>query len=159
MVIKLNSDGIPEGNPITDANFRAMFADQRIGTALTPAITEPLGYGMYSKTSQPILLENQRYKKVTEAAPIKNSLTGYWVQEWEIVDQTADEMIATDNKQKDKIRVQRTAKLMQCDWTDLPNTPLSTEKKTEWINYRQSLRDITSQQGFPWDVAWPTIPY
>ena len=33
--------------------------------------------------------------------------------------------------------------LAECDWTDLPNAPLTETKKTEWKSYRTKLRDIT----------------
>jgi hypothetical protein len=38
-------------------------------------------------------------------------------------------------------------------WADL-----TEDKKTEWINYRQALLDITSQPEFPIRVTWPTQP-
>ena len=28
----------------------------------------------------------------------------------------------------------------------------------EWASYRQALRDITAQEGFPYSVIWPTKP-
>ena len=42
------------------------------------------------------------------------------------------------------------------DWTQLPDVPLSDEKKAEWVSYRQALRDITTQpEG---SVSWPVEP-
>ena len=47
-----------------------------------------------------------------------------------------------------------------CDWTQGSDSPLSNDKKTEWANYRTSLRDITNTyksinaNGF----SWPTEP-
>lgn len=35
---------------------------------------------------------------------------------------------------------------------------LTEEQKTEWVTYRQALRDITEQEGYPWDIQWPTKP-
>lgn len=46
--------------------------------------------------------------------------------------------------------------LSESDWTQLPDVPLSTKEK--WKIYRQELRDITSQEGFPESVNWPTKP-
>jgi len=34
--------------------------------------------------------------------------------------------------------------LVKCDWTDLPNAPLTDEKKLEWQTYREDLRNITN---------------
>ena len=41
------------------------------------------------------------------------------------------------------LRVERNFLLADSDWTDLPNSPLTDEKKSEWQTYRTNLRDIT----------------
>jgi hypothetical protein len=46
--------------------------------------------------------------------------------------------------------------LQQSDWTQLPDVPLET--KQAWATYRQALRDITTQEGYPFNVIWPTPP-
>lgn len=43
----------------------------------------------------------------------------------------------------ESIRRKRNSLLTQSDWTQMPDSPLSEEKKTEWAVYRQQLRDIT----------------
>ena len=42
------------------------------------------------------------------------------------------------------IRKKRDARLQASDWTQLPDAPLTAEKKAEWATYRQELRDITT---------------
>lgn len=42
------------------------------------------------------------------------------------------------------LRAKRNKLLSNCDWTDLPNAPLTEEKKIKWQNYRQQLRDLTN---------------
>jgi hypothetical protein len=56
------------------------------------------------------------------------------------------------------IRNKRTALLKESDWTQYPDSPLNVEQKQEWAIYRQALRDITSQSGFPTDVQFPDAP-
>ena len=51
---------------------------------------------------------------------------------------------------------ERKAKLVASDWTQLPDVPIST--KTAWAAYRQELRDITTQAGYPTEITWPTPP-
>lgn len=46
--------------------------------------------------------------------------------------------------------------LESSDWTQLPDVPIST--KNSWASYRQALRDITDQGGFPDNIDWPTPP-
>ena len=57
-----------------------------------------------------------------------------------------------------EILKQRSIVLSATDWTQVPDSPLSAEKKLAWAEYRQAWRDITSQPGFPDDVAIPTPP-
>lgn len=56
------------------------------------------------------------------------------------------------------IRLKRRPLLRQSDWTQGPDAPLTVEQKTAWAIYRQALRDITAQPGFPLNVIWPTEP-
>ena len=53
---------------------------------------------------------------------------------------------------------QRDKLLYASDWTQIPNNPLTAEQQTAWATYRQELRDITAQSGYPFNVIWPTPP-
>lgn len=57
-----------------------------------------------------------------------------------------------------QVRESRAFALSQCDWTQMPDAPLSAEQKQAWLEYRQVLRDLPLQDGFPWDVQWPVKP-
>lgn len=48
--------------------------------------------------------------------------------------------------------------LYESDWTVMPDSPLSEAKLTEWKAYRQALRDIPQQPGFPDNIQWPEVP-
>lgn len=48
--------------------------------------------------------------------------------------------------------------LAASDWTQMPDSPLSASAKAQWATYRQSLRDVPEQSGFPDDITWPTEP-
>jgi len=60
--------------------------------------------------------------------------------------------------QENFINITRNKLLQQSDWTQLPNNPLTLAKQEEWAVYRQQLRDITQQSGYPFNVIWPTQP-
>lgn len=60
-----------------------------------------------------------------------------------------------DAEQGAAVRATRNKMLADCDWTQLADSPAD---KTVWATYRQALRDITSQSGFPWSVTWPDQP-
>ena len=60
-----------------------------------------------------------------------------------------------DAEQAASVRCDRTERLKDCDWTQIAD---STADKTAWATYRQALRDITGQAGFPWTITWPDAP-
>jgi len=60
-----------------------------------------------------------------------------------------------DAEQAKSVRASRTQLLKDCDWTQIAD---STADKTAWATYRQALRDITGQAGFPWTITWPDAP-
>jgi len=62
----------------------------------------------------------------------------------EVVDNSADIEATNSNAQKEiTVSQYRNVLLYGCDWTQLPDSPLSDSKKKEWATYRQELRDIT----------------
>ncbi len=60
-----------------------------------------------------------------------------------------------DAEQAKSAREDRTKRLAASDWTQITD---STADKTAWATYRQALRDITGQAGFPWTMTWPESP-
>jgi virulence-associated protein VagC len=57
-----------------------------------------------------------------------------------------------------EVRAQRDALLAACDWTQMPDSPLSEEEKVAYQTYRQALRDVPQQKGFPETINWPEEP-
>ncbi len=72
---------------------------------------------------------------------------------------TADDIAAykamKDAEQAKAVRSSRVEKLKDSDWTQVADAPVD---KAAWATYRQELRDISAQTGFPWAVEWPTQP-
>lgn len=60
-----------------------------------------------------------------------------------------------DKEQAKSVRQTRNDKLKECDWTQIAD---STADKAAWATYRQALRDVTTQAGFPWTITWPDAP-
>lgn len=59
------------------------------------------------------------------------------------------------------LRDMRDDLLQESDWTQMPDSPLSDAKKTEWATYRQALRDLPSSytnSDTIADIVWPTQP-
>ena len=55
----------------------------------------------------------------------------------------------------EQVRAERDALLAACDWTQVADAPVD---QAAWAVYRQALRDVTAQAGFPDAVVWPTKP-
>lgn len=74
------------------------------------------------------------------------------VTAWNAWTATADTLLTQE------VRQERDARLTACDWTQMPDSPLDADAKTAWQVYRQALRDVPEQEGFPCDVTWPAEP-
>jgi len=59
-----------------------------------------------------------------------------------------------------EMREYRDTLLLQSDWVELPSaaTRESAESLAAWAIYRQALRDVPAQEGFPTNIVWPTKP-
>jgi len=94
-------------------------------------------------------------KDVLEVTP---TLSGsVYVQTYQISD--ADETTLNTRKEIkwSEIRESRDILLSDSDWTQFQDSPITGSKLTEWQTYRQSLRDITTQEN-PYNITWPTKP-
>jgi len=58
-------------------------------------------------------------------------------------------------READEARTQRDALLSQSDWTQVPDAPVD---QAAWAAYRQALRDLPQQAGFPTEITWPQEP-
>jgi hypothetical protein len=83
------------------------------------------------------LVEGRKYKQV-----------------WTVVE-VAEEIVPTNI-----VRTVRNERLSRSDWTQASDHPtqLSSDSKSLWATYRQALRDVPTQAGFPDTVTWPTEP-
>jgi hypothetical protein len=57
--------------------------------------------------------------------------------------------------QSANVRKRRNKLLSASDWTQVADAPVD---QAAWAAYRQALRDIPQQEGFPATVVWPTQP-
>jgi hypothetical protein len=72
-----------------------------------------------------------------------------------VVPMPQEQIDALAAEQAAQVRAERNEKLAASDWTQLAD---STADKAAWAEYRQALRDITGQEGFPWSIEWPVQP-
>lgn len=79
---------------------------------------------------------------------------GVWTLGWTVTDKTSEEVVEYDANEKMRIRLERDVLLSETDWWVLPDRTATQAQ----LDYRQALRDITDQAGFPHDITWPVKP-
>ena len=151
MLIRIEN-GSPTGHPVDDYNFRTLFPSVSFPRYLTPADVEPFEFGLYEFSQIPN--DPERYEKLVEGTPTQAE-NGIYYQKWLKVAMTDEERAAADAAQSRDIRLQRNGRLIESDWTQIADSGVDA---TTWHAYRQSLRDLPSQPGFPWEVSWPEPP-
>lgn len=91
-------------------------------------------------------------EKLVSCAPY---IDGDWAYTVQVEPLTQDDIDARNQAQAAKVRADRNRRLADCDWTQLSDAPVDP---LPWQTYRQALRDVTEQDGFPSAVIWPEAP-
>ena len=81
-----------------------------------------------------------------------------WVMTWEVTQATPEEIAERTANKATEVRYDRNRRLADCDWTQLIDSPLDADAKVAWQLYRETLRMVPEQTGFPWNVEWPPVP-
>ena len=120
----------------------------------TNDILNPFGYAELKDDGvRPSVTRYQRFKLGTP-----ENRKGEWYKTFIIEDMSPSEIESMDQQKKTEVLSSRNQLLVASDWTQLPDVALTDEKKLEWAEYRQKLRDITTQDEYPWKVNWPYSP-
>ena len=105
-------------------------------------------------TTQPAPSFNARTQKVVyDQMPTYTN--GAWVLACSVVSLNAEELAQKSHEEAESVRADRNRRLTESDWSQLPDAPVD---QAAWAAYRQMLRDIPTQPGFPFDVNWPIQP-
>jgi hypothetical protein len=113
------------------------------------------GFGVFS-VEETLAPEPTLTKKVVELDPIY--IDGQWKQQWELVDKTQQEIYVEKKQKEYEVRKERDRLLSESDWVVISSLEKGKTIPQDWIDYRQDLRDIPTQKGFPYDVIWPVKP-
>lgn len=93
--------------------------------------------------------------EVVELVADPEMVDGTWQTVYTTRNMTSEEAERTTTEKTQSVIADRNYMLSQSDWTQLPDAQVD---KAAWGAYRQALRDVTSQPGFPWVVTWPVKP-
>lgn len=156
------------GNVVTEQEFRAMFPNTGFPVQLTEAIINDFGGDVvlegpqasggtvyqYSQRQGVEQIDGKWFTKYVLGPLFED----YTKEDGTVI--TAAEAEAAykamkDEEQAKAVRQQRGEKLKETDWTQVADAPVD---KALWAAYRQALRDVTTQEGFPWTVIWPKEP-
>ena len=138
------------GAVVYESEFRALHPNTSLPQQLSEATINDLGADVVLEGPQ---AQPTRYQ-VAFADGVEQT-NGKWYTKYSVADMDAEAIAATDATQAKNIRATRATKLAECDWTQVEDSPVD---KAAWATYRQALRDITTQSGFPWTVTWPDAP-
>ena len=134
------------------------------------------GEGVYEALGVDVVFETPRptptaaYKQIVRDGTEQNS-KDQWVQKWKeqdmFADTTDDDGVETTKAEHEAayqarldadaaaaVRSRRDELLAEKDWMGLSDVTMSSD----WATYRQALRDVPSQSGFPHDITWPEKP-
>lgn len=138
------------GAVMTESEFRSLHPN----TSFPPILTAEL---LNSFDADPVLNgptpQAGRYQVVVRDGV--EDINGQWFTRFVLRDMDAEAIAALDSNQAASIRSERNRRLADSDWTQVADAPVD---QAAWADYRQALRDVTAQAGFPWGVPWPNEP-
>lgn len=151
--VKLNKNNEIEFYPYTLTDLRK----DNPGISFPDKLDESLysAFNVYPVLpgEQPELNYDEHLERTVEKKT-NNKGEEYWVECWKAVKVNKDTLEKRTKVKEEQVRSLRNERLKDSDWTQLADV----NKDASWVAYRQALRDLTRQEGFPWDVTWPEKP-
>lgn len=135
-----------------------VFVQQGPGYAERLAGCTPAGCaalpGQHVHTAVRLDLQTQELVPYQPPAPPADTLrTWSWdAQQWRWVDVPTTAAVAL------QVRAERDRLLAACDWRVMRAAETGVAMAQAWVQYRQALRDVSGQPGFPHSVVWPQAP-
>jgi hypothetical protein len=118
-----------------------------------PMVDSALPDGVVRVFPSPIPAYDQNTHQVQEGTP--EFMDGKWYATYVVTPLSESELSERAAAAASLVRATRAQRLQQSDWTQLADTPVN---KAAWASYRQALRDVPAQAGFPHAVVWPQEP-
>lgn len=154
-----NIDNLREENPYTQFDVMSVLDNLQEVYATTDSAKDGSTIVEVVEFPEPLLTDSRYKKYEIGTSPVLKD--GVWGLETKIVDKT-DEEYKFGEETKRNIEIdRRDHELKYTDWTqatDVPPELLSGVDKQKYAEYRQKLRDLPLQTGFPWTHTWPARP-
>ena len=157
------------GEVNTQGEIRRSMPNTSLPRVWTAAICDSLGIDPVLAAPAP---EASGEYKVVSRNGVTQDANGNWVEAYVESDMFADyvdedgvtvtkasqEAEYTARKAATAARAERDGLIASCDWMAIKAFEGGTGVATEWATYRQALRDVSAQAGFPNDITWPEKP-
>jgi hypothetical protein len=147
--VKTASDGSVDQYPYTLTDLKLQNKNTSWPAEISDEVAADFGVFPVLGAPQPA----DRYDINLERTAVKRG--DVWEEQWIETAATPEQIAERTSSKAAAVRDDRNKRLAECDWTQLPDSPADHEA---WAAYRQELRDVTAQEGFPWDVVWPETP-
>ena len=154
------------GQVITESEFRALHKNTSFPVPLTLDIfnsfgVDPILEGPQATTTPPYEISVRQGIEEINGQWFTKYVVGPVFTDTE--DKTAAEQeveykAGIDARTAETIRAERNRLLAETDWTQTLDSPFDADGKLAWALYRETLRMIPEQDGFPHNVNWPPKP-
>ena len=145
MYLKL-TDGVPAKYSVTQ--LRKDNPDTSFASRVPSSVLASYGVYPYTRPDRPDY--DPMTANVVDGS-FEQDADGNWLMPWVV------EQLPQDQAERN-IRRNRDSLLADTDWIVIKAYERNENIPAEWEVYRQALRDITAQEGFPYNVTWPTKP-
>ena len=142
------------GQLATQGEVRGMYPNTSFPSQWTPALVEELGLDPVFESPTPT---TTRYQTAFKDG-VEQDAQGRWLWKWSISEMDDETKAAKDAEAAKAVRADRDRRLAECDWVVIKNLELNQNIPGVWEVYRQGLRDVPAQAGFPYDITWPSKP-
>jgi hypothetical protein len=143
-------NGIVEKYPYTIGNLRKDYPNVSFPKNVTDLVLNTYNVFKVQPTQKP----EQDYRKNYNVTVVNQN--GTWVELWEEINATQEEINERTEIHANNLRIQRNELLSSSDWTQ--GKDIAEAMSNSWAIYREALRNVPQQEGFPWSVVWPVKP-
>lgn len=159
------------GEVVSEQQFRSLHPNTSFPEVLTPDILDGFGVDPVFEGPQATTIPPYQYSQRDGVVEVDGKWYTHYIAGPVFQDYVDDQGVThtaaeqyeaycfqKDDEQGSVVRAERNRRLAACDWTQLADSPLSVEAKSAWAFYRENLRMVPQQAGFPWEVQWPPEP-
>jgi len=155
LVIK-EVNGQPDGFPMTYSNFRLIHPQTSFPDLPDNSFLVDFGYKVFKHTNQPPV---PQFETIADGPIVWSANLEAYTNTYVLTPFTPAQMERARQIQLGALVVEKNTRLLQCDWTQLPDVTLTPEQVAAWRVYRQQLRDYMNGVTDPFHPpAWPVPP-